>query len=609
MTSTKTFSVVDYVILGCVLSISSGIGVYYGIVSRKRRSSKDFLLAGRNMDALPVTMSLIVSFISSITVIGTPAEIYLNGTMFVLYSVNYITSAVIAAHLFMPVFYNLNITSVYEYLEIRFNSKAVRIICCCVFIIQTMLYMGIAIYTPSLALNAVTGFSLWGSVMAVGFVCTFYTTIGGMKAVLWTDAFQLLIMVTGFLALLIQASINHGGWGNIMDICEAGGRIEFDNFSPDPTVRHTFWAIVIGGFFSWAPIYLVNQSQVQRYMTCRTEKTARIAIYANAPGLTILMSLAVCSGLAMYATYADCDPFTAKYVSAPDQLMPYFVMDILYHIPGLPGLFIACMFSAALSTVSSGLNSLAAVTGEDIVRQIWKDLPDKTYTRITVGLALFYGLFSVFMAWMSSLLGGVLQATISVFGMLGGPLLGVFTLGIFFPWANSKGALSGLLSGLAVALWFGIGGFLYRPLSEKLSLSTTGCPVSNATFIYDTTFNTTNITTLAPHYSILATTPAPVPQPQDSYPPSAVLYTLSYLYYGAIAWLVVILIGLIVSFVTGRTKPETLNRKTVCPFVMKCCYGYRSPEDGDRKVKYEVATDDKDVTQDMLTEDVEMTER
>ncbi|XP_077999196.1 sodium-coupled monocarboxylate transporter 1-like, partial [Glandiceps talaboti] len=557
------FTIADYVILGCVLTISSGIGVYYAIVSRKRRSSKEFLLAGRNMGALPVATSLIVSFVSSITVIGTPAEIYLNGTMYSWYALNYVTSTVIAAHLYMPVFYNLDITSVYEYLEIRFNSKACRIVSCCTFIVQTMIYMGIGIYTPSLALNAVTGFSLWGSVLTVGFVCTFYTSVGGMKAVLWTDAFQLLIMVTGFLALLIQASINHGGWGNIMDICKAGGRIEFDSISLDPTVRHTVWSLGVGGFFSWGTVYLINQSQVQRYLSCRTMRTAQIAIYANVPGLTLLLALAICGGLAMYATYVDCDPFTAKYVSAPDQLMPYFVMDILYHIRGLPGLFISCMFCAALSTVSSGLNSLAAVTGEDIVRQIWKDLPDKTYTRITVGLAVFYGLFSVFMAWVSSLLGSVLQATISVFGMLGGPLLGIFTLGLFVPWANSKGALTGFFSGLGVALWFGIGGFLYRPPpGDKLSLSTAECPVINTTDI--TPLSTTT------HYTMMTTTSATMPQ--DSYPSTAVLYTLSYLYYGAIAWVIVILVGLIVSIITGRTKPEDVNPKTLSPLIRLCYY-------------------------------------
>ncbi|XP_077988588.1 sodium-coupled monocarboxylate transporter 1-like, partial [Glandiceps talaboti] len=611
MDNVKTFSVADFAVLASVLVISSGIGVYCAIASRKGRSSKEFLLANRRMGFLPVATSLTVSFISSVTVIGTPAEIYMNGSMFAWFSVNFLTAAIIAAHLFMPVFYNLGITSVYEYLEIRFNSKTCRIISCCTYIVLTMLYMGIGIYTPSLALSAVTGFSLWGSVLTVGLVCTFYTTIGGMKAVLWTDAFQLLVMVVGFLALLIQASINLGGWGNVMDTCNAGGRIELDNFSLDPTIRHTVWTLAVGGFFSWGSVCFTNQSQVQRYLTCRTETTAKIALYACVPGLTLLNTLAICCGLVMYATYVDCDPFTMKYVSAADQLMPFFVMDILHHLPGLPGLFISCMFSAALSTISSGLNSLAAVTGEDIVCQIWKDLPDKTYTRITVGLAFFYGLFSIFMAWLSSFMGSILQATLMVFGMLGGPQLGIFTLGLFLPWTNSKGAISGFVSGLGVALWFGIGGFLYPPYRDKLPLSTAGCPLNNAT----------NITTLGLNYSIM--TPAPItqdflalnssimatraPLPQDSYPSIAVVYSMSYHYYGATAWLVVVLVGSLVSLLTGKTNPATLNKKTLCPLIRKYYYRSMSTDSGHTVVQYTgVDTNDKVMTQEK--DDTEMTE-
>ncbi|XP_070534914.1 sodium-coupled monocarboxylate transporter 2-like isoform X2 [Ptychodera flava] len=508
------------------------------------------------MHAVPVAMSLVASFMSAITVLGTPAEIYIYGTMFCYFGLTYSIVMWFSAEFYMPIFYRLLITSAYEYLEIRFKSKVVRILGCITFIAQTTLYMGIAIYAPSLALNAVTGFTLWGSVLTCGLVCTFYTTIGGMKAVLWTDVFQLSIMVAGFLAVIIQGSINVGGWGRVMEICIEGERIEFDNFSFDPTIRHTFWTICVGGLFTWLAIYGINQSQVQRYLTCRTERDARIAIYLNIPGLLLILALAACSGLVMYATYYDCDPYDAGYVDATDQLMPYFVMDILSFLPGLPGLFVSCMFSGALSTVSSGLNSLAAVTGEDIIRQYWKNIPEARYTLITKCLALCYGLFCVFMAWISSMMGDVLQAALSIFGMVGGPLLGLFSLAMFFPWANAKGAIVGLLTGLAMSFWVGIGGFLYPPYVDKPPRVTTNCTIpSNSS------------TTVA--YSIGTTTEAPLPQ--DSYPPIAEFYSISYLYYGAVAWLTVIFIGLIVSFITGPTKPEELDPRTICPVVNKCC--------------------------------------
>ncbi|XP_077990171.1 sodium-coupled monocarboxylate transporter 1-like isoform X1 [Glandiceps talaboti] len=578
------FSIADFVVFGLLLFVSAGIGVFHAFTGGKQKTTGEFLMADRNMRPWPVGASLIASFMSAITVLGTPAEHYIYGSMFGYFGLTYTIVMIFSAEFYMPIFYRLGLTSAYQYLEIRFNSKLVRVLGACTFMCQMVLYMGIAIYAPSLALNAVTGFTLWGSVLTCGLVCTFYTTIGGMKAVLWTDVFQLGVMIAGFLAVIIQGSINVGGWGKVMDICEEGGRIEFDNFSFDPTVRHSFWSICIGGVFTWLAIYGINQSQVQRYLTCRSERDARIAIYMNVPGLGLILALAACSGLVMYAHYHECDPYSAGYVGATDQLMPYFVMDILSFLPGLPGLFVSCMFSGALSTVSSGLNSLAAVAGEDLVRLYWKNIPDERYTWITKGLALGFGLLSLFMAWISSMMGDVLQAALSIFGMIGGPLLGLFSLAMFFPWANWKGATSGLLMGLVMSFWVGIGGFLYPPYVEKPPLTTEGCIVANVT---------TNMTTLA-GFTMGSPTPASIPQ--DSYPTIANFYAISYLYYGAVAWLTVIFVGLIVSFLTGATDPAEVNPKTICPLVDKCCccLSKRRREVGYCGVRYGQEVDDDD---------------
>eukprot|EP00057_Strongylocentrotus_purpuratus_P029239 XP_011683713.1 PREDICTED: sodium-coupled monocarboxylate transporter 1 [Strongylocentrotus purpuratus] len=450
-----TFAVWDYVVLAISLGISAGIGIYYGCTGTKQSTTKEFLLADRNMSPFPVAMSLIASFISAITVLGTPSEVYLYGSMFWLFSLSYIGSGLIAA-LFMPIFFRLGVTSANEYLELRFNKSA-RILGTLVFFAQMILYLGIVIYAPALALNQVTGLNLWGSVFAIGIVCTFYTTISGVKAVLWTDAFQVMVMMSGFLAVIIKGSMNIGGLDKAWQICEENGRIDFWNFDPDPTIRHTFWTIVVGGTFTWGSTYGVNQSQVQRYLTCGKEKTAQLALFMAVIGMVIVVSSACLSGLVMYANFVECDPFTMGYVTSSDQLMPYFVMYLFGSMPGLPGLFTSAVFSAALSTVSSGLNSLAAVTAEDIVKTIWPNIEEKKYTLVTKGLALFFGVVCIGMTYVASQLGGVLQAALSIFGMIGGPLLGLYSLGMFFPWTNSYGAIGGTLCGLTWSLWVGIG--------------------------------------------------------------------------------------------------------------------------------------------------------
>ncbi|XP_077990326.1 sodium-coupled monocarboxylate transporter 1-like [Glandiceps talaboti] len=557
------FSIADYVVCLVMLAISMCIGVYHACTGGKQKTTGEFLMADRNMSPWPVAMSLVASFMSAITVLGTPAEHYLNGTMFCYYGIAYMFTMIFTAELFMPAYYSLKITSAYEYLEIRFKSKLVRILGCLTFLVQMIIYMGIAVYAPSLALNAVTKVSLWGSILVCGLVCTFYTTIGGMKAVLWADTFQLLVMISGFLAVIIQASIEVGGWGKVMEICKEGGRIEFDNFDPDPRVRHSVWSVAVGGIFTWMAIYSVNQSQVQRYLTCRTFKDAKISIYLNIPGLWLILALAACCGLAMYAYYVNCDPFTAGYVTASDQLMPFFVMDILGFLPGLPGLFVSCMFSAALSTISSGLNSLAAVTGEDIIKQIWPNMSETKYTWITKGLALSYGLLSLVMAYVASNMGSVLQAALSIFSMLGGPLLGLFCLGLFFPWANYIGGCVGLIVGLMTSMWIGFGAFIYPPARTKLSLSTEDCII--------TTINESDWTTKYIDQTWQTTTESMAALPQDSYPSISVLYSISYIYFGPVAWCVVIIVGLITSFITGHQKPEELDPRVITPLADKCC--------------------------------------
>lgn len=139
-------------------------------------------------------------------------------------------------------------------------------------------------------------------------------------------------------------------------------------FAPDPTIRNSWWSLSIGGFFTYCSLYAVNQTQVQRLLTCKDLKASQRAMWLNWPILSLL-SLSTCfSGLALYYYYGQCDPMLQSRITSRDQLMPLFVIDAMGDSPGLPGLFVAGIFSASLSTVSAALNSLAAVTLEDYIK-------------------------------------------------------------------------------------------------------------------------------------------------------------------------------------------------------------------------------------------------
>ncbi|XP_061425456.1 sodium-dependent multivitamin transporter-like isoform X2 [Lethenteron reissneri] len=560
---TMSFSAVDYTICAVLLLVSCGIGLYHGCVGGGQKTTRSFLMADRSMSCGPVSLSLLATFQSSVGILGTPAEVYRFGTEYWLLGLSYFLGLLIPAHVFIPVFYRLKLTSTYEYLELRFN-KTVRICGTATFIFQMVVYMGVGLYAPALILNTVTGISLWASVTGLGLVCTLYTAIGGLKAVIWADAFQTVVMVAGQLAVIGVGCWQAGGIGRVWDIASQGGRISAINWNPDPTERHSFWSLSIGGMFMMLALYGVNQAQVQRYLCARSERQAILSCYVVFPWQQIVLAISCVMGLVMYARYQECSPLNTGLLKSPDQLVLYFVMDVLRDLPGLPGLFVACLFSASLSTISSAFNSLATVTLEDLVRPCVPGLSEQNAMRTSKALAVAYGILCLGLAYIASLMGSVLQAAISIFGMLGGPLLGVFSLGLFFPRANSTGAIVGLACGLCMALWIFIGSFLSRArLAGRSVEAAVGC--LNATLSLASTMST-----LLPIPSTVATLPSTVTSGQqtglsglDSF------YSLSYMWYTAHNAATVVLVGMLVSLLTAPM--ESIDPRTLVPVAYTLC--------------------------------------
>nr|XP_061806498.1 sodium-dependent multivitamin transporter-like [Nerophis lumbriciformis] len=540
------FTTVDYVIFALLLVASAGIGLFYAFSGGRQRTTQEFLMADRSMSWLPVSLSLLATFQSAVAILGAPSEVYTFGTQYWFLGCSYFLGLLIPAHVFIPVFYRLRLSSAYEYLELRFN-KTVRICGTMTFIFQMVIYMGVVLYAPALALNAVTGFDLWGAVLAMGLVCTLYTSLGGLKAVMWTDVFQTVVMFAGQLAVIIVGAHQAGGIAEVWRKAVNGSRIAGLDLNPDPLERHTFWTLGVGGIFLMLALYGVNQAQVQRYLSSRTEKEAIMSCYVVFPCQQIVLCLGCLMGLVMFARYGEDSPLDKGYVKTNDQMVLYFVMDVFKDLPGLPGLFVACLFSGALSTISSAFNSLATVTMEDLIKPHFPNMNESKATLLSKGLALAYGLVCLAMAYLASVMGSVLQAALSIFGMVGGPLLGLFCLGMFFPWANSIGALVGLAAGLAMAFWIGIGSFVMRLPSAVPPLSTaTQPPFVNMT--------TTVMTSL-----INGTTTKPRPTGVDA------IYSLSYMWYSAHNSTTVVVVGLLVSLLTGPMKEKQLTPGTVYP--------------------------------------------
>jgi len=540
------FGVANYAVFGAMLLVSAAIGVFFWW--RGQKSTEEYLMASRSMGTIPMTLSLVASFMSAITLLGTPAELYVSGTQYVALVLSYPLVMGATAHMFLPVFDRLQVATSYQYLELRFG-RSVRLLAACCFTIQMTMYMAIVVYAPALALEQVTGFPLDIAVVVIFVVCIFYSAIGGIKAVMWTDTFQAICMFGSFLAIIIKGNFDAGGASTVFDINYQSGRVELFNFDPDPRQRHTVWSLVIGGFFTWVSVYGINQTQVQRYLTVKKRSQAVRAIWFNVLGIGSLLLLCAYGGMVMYAYYHDCDPMTTRQVNKKDQLFPLFVMQVVKDYPGVPGLFVAGVFSGALSTVSSGLNSLAAVTLRDFIQSGCKvNLTETQATLITKLLAVGFGVISYGIVFMVKYLPGVLEAALGIFGIMGGPVLGAFVLGMFFPYCNEVAAFIGAFTSLIFTCWMGFGQTVARQAQtydggrwgRKFPTSIENCPPS-----------WTNFTT---------------PEKPEPFAPflHLELYEVSYIYFSAVACLWCVVVGAIISLIRP-VDHKTLDPRLISP--------------------------------------------
>ncbi|XP_025404788.1 putative sodium-dependent multivitamin transporter [Sipha flava] len=537
--------IADYVVFAFTLIASASVGVYYRFTGGKQKTTQEYMLGNKNQKVLPVAFSLMASFTSAILMYGLSAEIFYHSTQFSIVVIGYTLAIPVVGYVYLPVFFKLGNLSLYEYLEKRFGSVT-RVATSLAFSVQMILYMAIVLYVPALTLEAVTGLPRTVSIVLVGMVCVFYSTIGGIKAVIITDLFQSLLMYSSIIAVIGIAVYEQGGVLNIWKIAEEYGRIDFGNFNIDPTVRHSWFSIIIGGTFTHFSLYAVNQTQMQRLLTMKDYKSAVAALWWSLPLMVMISLLTSFSGLAMFSKYYGCDPIKSGRISSGDQLMPLYAMDTMGSIPGLTGLFVAGIFSSALSSVSPILNSLAAITVEDYIKPFKaREMSDEYRVGCMKIMVLTYGSVCIVLAFLAKYFGSVYQGALTIFGVIGGPVSAVFTLGVLVPFVNQNGAVTGLLLGLAFTSVLGFGG--PKPPIENLPTSTEACTVvtnrssSNASGLPLGDFH------------------------HDDY---MYLYRISYMYYIVLGFLVTLVVALIVSALF-RGKNRDLNPDLFTPFVAR----------------------------------------
>ena len=316
----------------------------------------------------------------------------------------------------------------------------------------------------------------------------------------------------------------------------------------DPTIRHSFWTLFVGGSWYWI-ILNVNQNVIQRYLTIKNLKAAQKASAIFVVAVTVLIGMCIYNGLLLYATFHDCDPLTTKLAKAKDQMMPLYVMQIFKNVPGMAGLFIAGVFSAALSSLSTSLNSMSALVLEDYLKPLFKrEFSEKTSGFIMRGTVLVGGILSVAMVYAVEHMGQILQLSMSVPVTLVGSVFGIFSIGMFMPWIGKRAALCGALTAAAVMLYIVIrsqldmaaGLIKYDPKMTSIE----GC--------------TYNFTIIQQPLVNLASNKL-----------SRSFHHISYLYYMPLGAIITCVSAFIFSFPFGFENPHNVDPQLLAPFMRK----------------------------------------
>ncbi|XP_068212876.1 sodium-coupled monocarboxylate transporter 1-like isoform X2 [Palaemon carinicauda] len=546
------FAAVDYVVFCASLILSLSIGLYQWWKSRGL-DSKDFLMGGGKMSPIPVAISLFAGMVSAVSILGNPAEMYYYGSQLWMNCLGTIIGTIMASVLIVPVIYPLNLVSLYEFLGLRWKSNLVRKLAIFLQLINYFTFLGIALYAPSLALSSVTPIPAEVSVVVLGIVCTLYASLGGAKAVVYTDTVQAFIMLAGIIAVIIQGCSQVGGGTNSWKIDEENGRIEFFNMSTDPLERHTLMSTLILGVYFAFNCYGVGQAQFQRWASVSTIKQSYMVLAASCAILVAVWSLINYSGLVIFSVYSDCDPLTAGYIEKIDQITVYFVIDKLGYLSGIPGLFVAAIYSGVLSTVSSILNAMAAVIWKDLLSgldRFSKFTPQQEKTTAII-ISSVSGIISTGMGILAGSMGGIFEITYALGGAITGPISGLFLMAVTCPWVKSQSACTGLLLSITLTLWMVTGNFLYAPPTPMLPLSTDGCPRENMT--------TTPLLTESTTPFLVSSTDSGEDPGSDVFP----LYLVTYCLYGATGTLATFVFSNLATLVFGPMAIEKVPENTV----------------------------------------------
>lgn len=443
--SGEGLSAVSIIVIFLYFAILAGIGVYF---SRRQKTTDDYFKGGGRIPWWAAGLSLFGTALSAITFMAIPAKAYATDWSYALFNVGILLVAPVIVYLFIPYFRKLNITTAYEYLEIRFNA-AIRVICSLAFIVFQIGRMGVVLFLPAIALNVVTGIDIFMCIGIMGVCSILYTMIGGIEAVVWTDAIQVLILLGGALFAVIYIACElPGGMTETISIAAAHGKFGLGSTALD-LKDATVWTVLIATCFTNLTTYGTDQSMVQRYLTTPSMKAARKSVWTNAIITMPATVLFFLIGTALYSYYTVYPENLSVTIPNGDAIFPWYIFTELP--AAVVGLLVSGIFAAAMSTLSGSMNSAATAFIVDIYPRICRSAAASSLRSARISTLVIGTMsltFAVLMAtWDVASLWDEFQ---KILGLILGCMGGLFVLGMLTRRANSSGAVIGIVVSMAV---------------------------------------------------------------------------------------------------------------------------------------------------------------
>lgn len=439
------FTPLDVAVLALYLG---GVTVWGAWLGRGQKGGTDYFLGSRSLPWWAVMLSVVATETSTLTFLSIPGVAYMGSTTFLQLTLGYLAGRTVVALVLLPAYYCGELVTAYALLETRFGTGARRFTSA-VFMVTRLLADSVRLFATAIPLALITGWDYPVSIAVIGVLTVIYTYFGGIKAVVWVDSLQMTLYLGGAVAAMAALQgLVPGGWGAILASASAAGKLDTLDFSLSLSTPYTFWAGILGGGFLSMASHGTDQLIVQRLLTCRDLKSSQRALVGSGLAVIVQFALFLGVGLGLWAFYQG------RAFQRSDEIFALFIIQELP--PGLTGLLIAGVFAAAMSSLSSSINSLASASAYDY----WAPLAGAQGDEARI---LRAGKFFT-LVWAALLvMGAVLfiplskgttavEVALGIASIVYGGLLGAFALGVLTRRPGQTAAIVGMVAGIGVVV-------------------------------------------------------------------------------------------------------------------------------------------------------------